>query len=256
MELTALLEAIHGNVVVTSSRVVHKTIPNAASETVDGWSLIDAGRSAMPFLNGALPLPSHKSLDIGVAEDWFESRGSQPLFRMQVGVHDELIEQLMASGYVVRREEPILCAQAPEIPTYEGVLEIVPVRNDDELSAMFKRVGISPEADDFSAQMSRVTAVMPNAAEQWGLIDDELVAGSIVVTSPPVAGIYAVSCEPNFRRRGFGTAITWAAVKEGLAIGAEYVFMGSTPMALPIYRKMGFEPVCTYRMLVRPEPSE
>ncbi len=209
----------------------------------------------MPFLNGALPLAEERPPGVEEAEVWFASRGSQPVFRLQVGVHDDLIEQLLASGYIVSREEPVLSIGSPDAPEYEGPLEIVPVRNNDELSAMLERIGKDSNFSEFDIEMSRTTAAMPNAAELWGLIGNTLVAGSIVVSTPTVAGIYAVSCEPNFRRRGFGTAVTWAAATEGLVMGAESVFMGSTTMALPVYMKMGFEPVCKYLMLTRPNPA-
>ena len=92
---------------------------------------------------------------------------------------------------------------------------------------------------------------MSAATECWGFLGDRLVAGSIVVTTPPIAGIYAVFCESGYRRRGFGTAVTWAAVKTGKEDGAHRFFLGATEMAFAMYKRMGFNPVSEYVMLSR-----
>ena len=99
--------------------------------------------------------------------------------------------------------------------------------------------------------MHKATAQMSAATECWGFLGDRLVAGSIVVTTPPIAGIYAVFCEPGYRRRGFGTAVTWAAVKTGKEDGAHRFFLGATETAFAMYKRMGFNPVSEYVMLSR-----
>ena len=248
-----LLENIHQNILLAASRVIHQRVAEAAVETVDGWLLVDAGRGAMPFLNGASPVPGSGSHDPAVAERWFDARAAHVLFRLQTGAHDSLNAKLLDRGYAVTREEPVLCNHKPLVPVYDGPLEIIPVRTADDLAVAIDRAGGVAAANEFAYAMSVATAAMPNATELWGFSGDELVAGSIVLSTPPVAGIYAVFCEPNFRRRGFGTAVTWAAAAEGLSNGAESIFLGATVMALPIYRKMGFEPVCEYKMLERPQ---
>jgi GNAT superfamily N-acetyltransferase len=135
----------------------------------------------------------------------------------------------------VTRAEPVLHMAGPVPPTIETPLSIVEVQTSAQLSEIMAKVFPDGWTDDFAAGMRRTAVTMPGTAELWGLLDGRLVAGAIVMVTSSIAGIYAVSVEEEFRRRGYGTAITWAAIDAGLRLGAKSVWLGSTEMALPMY---------------------
>jgi GNAT superfamily N-acetyltransferase len=66
-----------------------------------------------------------------------------------------------------------------------------------------------------------------------GLSDGEPVASSLVFFSASVAGIYHVSTAPDHRGRGFGTAVTTAAVMEAKRRGCAIAVLYATPMGVP-----------------------
>jgi predicted GNAT family acetyltransferase len=82
-----------------------------------------------------------------------------------------------------------------------------------------------------------------------GELDGRAVASATTVVTDGLAGIYNVVVEPEYRRRGVGTAMTWAAVAAGLDRGAKNVWLGSSDIARPMYLKMGFEPHFEYAHL-------
>lgn len=74
------------------------------------------------------------------------------------------------------------------------------------------------------------------------------VATSLRFASGNVAGIYFVSVVPDFRRRGFGEAMTWRAVMDAHREGCSIAYLQSSDMGLPVYRRMGFRKFIEYKM--------
>ena len=51
---------------------------------------------------------------------------------------------------------------------------------------------------------------------------------------------------PDARQKGAGTALTLAAMREGLADGYHFARLQSSAMGLPIYQRLGFREYCTF----------
>ncbi|MBN8529156.1 MAG: GNAT family N-acetyltransferase [Caulobacterales bacterium] len=79
--------------------------------------------------------------------------------------------------------------------------------------------------------------------------DGKAVATGALVMSGDLAGAYAISTLPDFRRRGIGRAITQYALQLGVAGGARTGVLQSTPMGRPIYESLGFREIFSYRLL-------
>ena len=79
--------------------------------------------------------------------------------------------------------------------------------------------------------------------------EGKAVATAALVTSGDLAGVYAVSTLPDFRRRGIGRAITLHALQLGAAGGARTGVLQSSPMGRSVYEGMGFREVFSYRLL-------
>ena len=59
-------------------------------------------------------------------------------------------------------------------------------------------------------------------------------------------GVYGVGTRPEFRRRGVGTALSWAAVNAGREWGCDTVVLQATAAGLPVHERMGFRNVVRY----------
>ena len=74
-----------------------------------------------------------------------------------------------------------------------------------------------------------------------GYVGRTPVCASSLLVNAHVAGIYWVATRDGFRRRGFGTAITWAAIVEGARRGCGLASLQASAMGRPVYAQMGFD---------------
>jgi predicted acetyltransferase len=86
-------------------------------------------------------------------------------------------------------------------------------------------------------------------------MDGEPACTSSMVPTPGVAGIYWVATLQAHRKRGLGEAITWAAVRAGVASGCPVASLQASAAGEPVYARMGFETPVHYVKYGRP-PSD
>ena len=73
-----------------------------------------------------------------------------------------------------------------------------------------------------------------------GRFDGEPVSTSLGFQGGGAVGLYGVGTDPKFRGRGFGGALTAAAVQWGQARGEQFAILHATEMGEPLYRQLGF----------------
>src|SRR5207237_9550494 len=79
-----------------------------------------------------------------------------------------------------------------------------------------------------------------------GYLNGDPVACAMAIRSRNVVGVYAVGTAERARRRGIGTAITWAAIEQGRRWGCDVAVLQASEMGLPVYSAMGFRRVTAY----------
>lgn len=86
-------------------------------------------------------------------------------------------------------------------------------------------------------------------------LDGRPVGTSLAVRTGDLGGIYSVGTVEGARRKGVGTAVTWAAVEQIRDWGCEAAVLQSSAMGYPVYRSMGFEDVVRYARFKLPDPT-
>lgn len=71
-------------------------------------------------------------------------------------------------------------------------------------------------------------------------IDGAPVASATLFVHGQSAGIYNVATLPSARGRGIAAAVTLAALRDGVAMGARVGVLHASDMAQPVYRRLGF----------------
>ncbi|MCI4369641.1 MAG: GNAT family N-acetyltransferase [Thermoplasmata archaeon] len=87
-----------------------------------------------------------------------------------------------------------------------------------------------------------------------GWIGEKPVATSMRFTASGVAGVLFVSTLPEYRRRGFGAAMTWRAALEGRHEGCRASFLQASEMGYPVYERMGYRTIVETLSYRHPEP--
>jgi GNAT superfamily N-acetyltransferase len=88
-----------------------------------------------------------------------------------------------------------------------------------------------------------------------GFVDERPVAHALSLAAEGAVGIYAVGTIETARRRGYGAAVTWAAIDAGRrGTGLDLAILQSSEMGAGVYRGMGFRDLGRY-ILFRPRPA-
>lgn len=85
-----------------------------------------------------------------------------------------------------------------------------------------------------------------------GYHDGAPVACGALIVTDGLAGVQIIGCVPEARRKGYGEAMTWQAVRRGHELRCDIAGLQASEMGRPIYERMGFEYATGYRTFVRP----
>ena len=136
----------------------------------------------------------------------------------------------------------------PDAPALDAGVSVVEP-SLDEFIGVLEESGLRAELAQ--RLISPAFAADPDVRLFVGRLDGKPVGTSIAIRSQDVSGVYNVGTLPEARRRGVGSAVTWAAVAAGRAWGFDTVVLQSSVMAISMYEDMGFRTVAPYVTFVQ-----
>jgi GNAT superfamily N-acetyltransferase len=151
---------------------------------------------------------------------------------------------------------PGSAAMPPQKPP--AGLEIEEVRTHEQLVA-FRETAFRGFGHPVAAArlfLNERLLALPNARLYAGLAGGSVVATSILFTTGDVAGIYWVATLEEARGRGYGAALTWAAVAGGQQAGCRIASLQASALGRPVYARMGFAHVLDYEHLLPAEAPD
>ena len=134
----------------------------------------------------------------------------------------------------------------PDAPTLAAGVHVVETfePSRDEFIGVLEESGL---ADQLAHRLISPSFVAdPDVQLFVGKLDGKSVGTSIAIRSGHACGVYNVGTLSEARRRGVGSAVTWAAVGAGRAWGCDTVVLQSSVMGLSMYADMGFRTVAPY----------
>jgi GNAT superfamily N-acetyltransferase len=179
-------------------------------------------------------------------EEWCftVSPGAEPLL-------ETIIEHAKVSGrnttaeMVVSKENVRFREQPPD-------LEIEVVSNLKSLGTWLRvsEKGWGIEPGSLRLHVTKKTLEFPGATYFLGLNNGKPVSTSMSFISDKIVGIYNVSTIPEARGKGFGEALTAAAIKHGFENGCTISSLQASPKGFPVYFRMGFRRVYDYEIWI------
>ena len=175
---------------------------------------------------------------------WIVGPTSQP---------SDLGDRLLSRGFILADRMPgmildLNTLQAPPVPAGVEILEVRDLETLDrwthvlsegydiplEIATCFSNL---PEGDRFT---SRAPLRVYLALHQG-----RPVACSMLYSGSDLAGVYCVATVPDARRKGIGAAVTAAPLLDARDQGLSTGLLHATPLGEPVYRRLGFQEVCT-----------
>jgi ribosomal protein S18 acetylase RimI-like enzyme len=208
----------------------------------------------LAFFNPVLALdPASAPADVLAAIAWIEARGLPAAVQVRHDVDPAVGAAIEAVGMV---------ADPWAMPVM--VLEPIPDRPTAPADVVIRTGGADlfddwhralEGGDEIRRILGRALVADPDMRLAVGYLAGEPVAAAGAIRSDATLGIYAVGTVEPARRRGFGRAVTWAAIEAGVAAwGSEIAILQSSEVGVPVYRSMGFEEVARYVEYRRPRP--
>ena len=142
-----------------------------------------------------------------------------------------------------------------DIP-FPSELAIERVSNAEVLSEFVEVMRVGFEMPEFTVDglFEMFSAMGLTEESPWrnyvGRLDGEVLTTASLALVAGVAGIYNVVTLPNARRRGFGAAMTLAALREARELGYRIGILQSSAVGLGVNRRLGFEQYSTYYLYV------
>jgi ribosomal protein S18 acetylase RimI-like enzyme len=168
--------------------------------------------------------------------------------------------ELRAAGWKVFEDEPALTLPvippAPPLPAGLTIKRVVDGESRRDLvralaagfGAPTSEGGTQLPDDAYDSYAPSLTCAHdPDVALLVGYVAGQPAAASCLFVVGTIAGITGVATVPAFRRRGLGTALTWAALDAAALRGCTCATLAALGARFDLYRKMGFVHVCNHR---------
>lgn len=201
------------------------------------------------LFNGCIVAALAAADDVSAALDWIAKHD----IPYRLWIHEELTNQLAQTARDRGMEQdpwPIpqmVLAPLPELPARAAGVTVRSVSDAGSLDE-YRRVSVEDGTPQDVARrlFSDSFAADPDVELVTAYLDNRAVGTSLAIRTGDVAGVYAVGTVRDARRRGVGTAATWAAVAAGRAWHCHASVLQSSEMGFPMYRAMGFRTVVRY----------
>lgn len=224
--------------------------------SVRRFGMLTAFVTGLPvsFLNGCVASGQAAAAEMGEAVEWLNKRSYPFEIFIAEDFAAEREPELAARGFERSRwAMPAMWIQPPAEPPPARPGVAVRAVDDrasvDELLAM--QIGAGMPEPIARGMFAASFVEDPDVRIFTAYLDGRPAGNAIAIRTGDVSGVYAVGTLPGARRRGVGTAATWAAVAAGHDWGCAAVVLQSSEMGYPVYLAMGFAVLNRYAVFDR-----
>lgn len=177
---------------------------------------------------------------------WYVGPATRPI---------DLGERLAAHGLTQTAEVPGMAADLRALPEERVAPPGLTIERVRDITALRDYVRVLGACFGFPDELGEAfVALFASAgfAEQapWrhyvGRLNGDMVTTASLFLGAGAAGIYNVATAPEARRRGLGTAVTLAALREARGLGYRTGVLTSSSDGYNVYRRLGFVEQCRF----------
>lgn len=229
---------------VESWRRLAQLAPGSVIEEGEGYTFISRG-SRQPFFNSLFlaSVPADLGSLLAQARTFYAHQQVPWSVQAMGTVAEALAPEAAALGLVHTDTEPaMILTPLVDRPPMQSELVIRRVENMEQLSAFDEIVntcfGVPSEPSCTMSTLADYQRV--NLIPYLGFVEGIPAVTALRSPAYGVAMIHVIGTLPAYRRRGFGEAITWRAVLDGIAEGCSASFLTASPLGYAVYARMGY----------------
>jgi len=206
----------------------------------------------VPWLNGVWP--ERADADPGAVAgllDRVQATGLPHCLQLRPGASPALAGLAAARAMTPDEEIPLMVMEDPAAVTGARPLaglvlrELSPEQVDLHVSVV--AAGFEAPEEPFAQLVTGDVLRLPGVRCYLGEAGGQAVTTGVGVTLGDFTGVFNIATPAAHRRRGYGAAVTARAVADGLAAGAKWAWLQSSPLGYATYTRLGFESVETWK---------
>lgn len=206
---------------------------------------------ALPTLNGVWAEGVDPDPDaVAGLLDRVKATGLPHCLQLRPGASPALAGLAAARATSLEMEVPLMVMEDPaavsraRAPTGLALRELSPEQAG--LHASVAAAGFEVPEEPFVQLMRPDLLRLPGVRCYLGEIEGRAVTTGLGVTLGDFVGVFNVATPPAHRRQGYGAAVTVRAVADGLAAGAKWSWLQSSPPGHATYARLGFQTAETW----------
>lgn len=231
-----------------------RAVPGAVQEITDGCWLRHTDSDSTWWAGAALMHGDVPRRDvasrIAVAEDFYEAHGAPARFQVCPACPSDLDEVLAARGY---QSGEAVSLQVATVDHLKAHLSAPALRVDltDRLDVDWLHLLLAAQdpGTDAAPEWRILRSVDRPSAYATAFVGSHRVAVGRVVIDTGWAGVFSMGTLPDARGHGAARAVLWALTEWAGRAGSAHLYlqvMRDSGDALRLYRRAGFQEVCTY----------
>jgi GNAT superfamily N-acetyltransferase len=211
-----------------------------------------------PGFNWAAAIGPPVPLDLvkRFGDSFFAGRDSGWGILVEADAGHPVERDIRSLGWAVAEEEPAFVL--PELPCSTAATPDLDVRRVKDSTGLRTFTDTAGAGFGTPREMLELmlppdaAAVDPDIAFLIGWHDARPAATAMMYRVGPTACIAGVAVLSEYRGRGFGTAVTAAAIAAGASVGCTFAALRSGPMSIGLYQRIGFLPACVHKTYTVP----
>ena len=212
---------------------------------------------ALPTLNGVWAERADPDPDAvaGLLEG-VKATGLPHCLQLRPGASPALAELAAARAMSLEMEIPLMVLEDPaavsraRAPAGLALRELSPEQAG--LHASVAAAGFEVPEELFVQLRAPDLVRLPGVRCYLGEVDGRAVTTGLGVTLGDFVGVFNIATPAAHRRQGYGAAVTVRAVADGLAAGAKWSWLQSSPPGYATYARLGFQTAETWPCWVAP----